>query len=134
MSAGPFRVGGVTSYAVRALESGSGLPGTEPGPENADWSDLLKTVLVGFHGLCVCGGPEEGLLWVAGRLFHVRFACETTGSIGEVGQTWLCSCSRESGGLGFPSCGDDFLVCVVLLPVNRGGQWSFLPEGGELAV
>ena len=134
MSAGPFRVGGVTSYAVRALEFGSGLPGTEPGPENADWSDLLKTVLGGFHGLCVCDGPEESLRWVAGRLFHVRFVCDTAGSVGEVGQTWPCSCSRESGGLGFPSCGDDFLVCVVLLPVNRGGRRSFLPEGGELAV
>ena len=41
---------------------------------------------------------------------------------------------QRKWGLGFPSCGDDFFVCVVILPASWGGQWSFLPEGGELAV
>ena len=42
---------------------------------------------------------------------------------------------QEKWGLwGFRRAVGDFFVCGGYLPASWGGQWSFLPEGGELAV
>ena len=42
--------------------------------------------------------------------------------------------AEKVGGWVFRRAGTTFLFAVVILPASWGGQWSFLPEGGELAV
>ena len=67
-------------------------------------------------GSCVCGSVRLVVRWW-------------------LAESRLCSCRaiNSSGSELCRSC-DQLFVCGCYLPADWGGQWSFLPEGGELAV
>ena len=94
---GLFRRRAYMSCSARAFGCASDLPGTGPGPESAAWSHSLNSGLRCSNVVCVCRGREGSLRKVADRLCRVRAVCDSTGLVGGVGQTCLCSCSKKMG-------------------------------------